>query len=239
MRRPRKPAHLPLYLFFALFGLIAMPAMAENSAPVNWRLPALKAIDLLGKSVDLQAIGQAGKGLVVFFHSTTCPVSRQYGPTIARLEKELGQKGLAVVIINPVATDPADSMRELVSRFSPDTFYIHDKDEKLATALGARSTTEVLLFDKALTLRYRGAVDDQFAVGTALEKPRHNYLTDAVADLLADQEITVAVTDPSGCSLDFEKAGTDHTTVTYHNQISRIIQKNCVECHRDGGLGPF
>ncbi|MFM7131561.1 MAG: EF-hand domain-containing protein, partial [bacterium] len=129
--------------------------------------------------------------------------------------------------------------RELVAGFSPDTFYMHDKDEKLAAALGARSTTEVLLFDKALTLRYRGAVDDQFAVGTALEKPRHNYLTDAVAALLTDQEITVAVTDPSGCSLDFEKAGTDQTTVTYHNQISRMIQKNCVECHRDGGLGPF
>ena len=239
MRPPRKPARQPFLPLAAILCLFMKPGWADDAAPVNWRLPSLKATDIHGKSLELQAVGQSGKGLVVFLHSTTCPVSKQYGPTIARLEKELRQKGLNVAIINPVATDSADSIRELVAGFSPEIHYIHDKDEKLAAVLGARSTTEVFLFDKALTLRYRGAVDDQFAVGTALDKPRHHYLTDAIDSLLADQEIVAAVTDPSGCSLDFDKAGDGQTAVTFHNQIARIIQKNCVECHRDGGLGPF
>jgi mono/diheme cytochrome c family protein len=27
--------------------------------------------------------------------------------------------------------------------------------------------------------------------------------------------------------------------VTYHNRVSRILQENCVACHRDGGIAPF
>jgi mono/diheme cytochrome c family protein len=32
-------------------------------------------------------------------------------------------------------------------------------------------------------------------------------------------------------------AGT--SAVTYHNRVSRILQENCVACHRDGGIAPF
>lgn len=27
--------------------------------------------------------------------------------------------------------------------------------------------------------------------------------------------------------------------ITYHGQVSRILQENCVTCHRAGGIGPF
>lgn len=27
--------------------------------------------------------------------------------------------------------------------------------------------------------------------------------------------------------------------VTYHDQVSRVVQENCVGCHRDGGIAPF
>jgi mono/diheme cytochrome c family protein len=239
MNSPRTVFRLRQTIIFSvMLFCLASPCIA-NEAAINWRLPKISATDFHGKPVDLQALGQAGKGLVVFFHSTTCPVSKQYGPTIARLEKGLRQQGLGVVIVNPVATDPESSIRELLAEFSADTTYIQDKNEVITAALDARSTTEVFLFDKALTLKYRGAVDDQFAVGAALEKPRHNYLTDAVTAMLGGAEIAQSVTDPSGCKLDAKPVASDKLQITYHNQVERIVQKNCVSCHRDNGLAPF
>jgi mono/diheme cytochrome c family protein len=33
--------------------------------------------------------------------------------------------------------------------------------------------------------------------------------------------------------------GATDTVVTYHGRISRIMTRHCVDCHRDGGAGPF
>lgn len=212
---------------------------SETTASVGWMMPELKVTDFAGNLHALRQMGQSGSGLIVAFHSTTCPVSRQYGPSLVRLEKDLRQKGLRMVIVNPVPTDSAESIRALLADFPPDLVYVHDKDEKIAQTLGARSTTEVFLFDKALTLQYRGALDDQFSVGTALQKPRHNWLADAADAVVRHLEVSPAVTDPSGCLLASQDHKNAEGLITYHNRISRIIQRNCVECHRDGGLGPF
>ena len=34
-------------------------------------------------------------------------------------------------------------------------------------------------------------------------------------------------------------AGTPVSEVTYTKHVSRILQKNCQECHRPGQIGPF
>jgi hypothetical protein len=39
--------------------------------------------------------------------------------------------------------------------------------------------------------------------------------------------------------LDTPRAAAVASTVTYHGRISRIVAQHCVECHRDGGVGPF
>ncbi|MEM7560971.1 MAG: redoxin, partial [Planctomycetota bacterium] len=49
----------------------------------------------------------------------------------------------------------------------------------------------------------------------------------------------VQATTSPGCELFYEQPIEVKTTVTYHNRISRIIQANCIECHRDGGIAPI
>lgn len=208
---------------------------------IGRRMPKLESRDVLGQPVNFVELARSGNGLAVLFRSETCPVSKQYGPTFERLATILKDRGVAMVVVNPVATDPKDA----IAKFRESLMavpYVHDVDETLAAALGARSTTEAFLFDKALTLRYRGGVDDQFAVGAALEKPRHEWLITAVAEMIAGQNASHAVTDPSGCVIEPEPAGgkaAPESPVTFHDRISRILQKHCQECHREGGLAPF
>ena len=47
------------------------------------------------------------------------------------------------------------------------------------------------------------------------------------------------VTESVGCHIGrvFTKQTSDE--VTYSNQISRILQNNCIDCHREGEIGPF
>ena len=49
----------------------------------------------------------------------------------------------------------------------------------------------------------------------------------------------VAATDAPGCDLHLDAAQGNTTSITYYGQITRILQRHCLECHRDGGIGPF
>ena len=56
---------------------------------------------------------------------------------------------------------------------------------------------------------------------------------------MADKAITVASTDVKGCLIGRVRQPKDGSQVTYSNQIARIFQNRCQECHRDGQIGPF
>ena len=87
-----------------------------------------------------------------------------------------------------------------------------------------------IVLDAARTVVYRGAVDDQYGLGYALDAPRSAYLRAALADLLAGKTPAVSATTAPGCELDAAPAAM--TARTYHARVERIIQANCVTCHR-------
>jgi hypothetical protein len=62
-----------------------------------------------------------------------------------------------------------------------------------------------------------------------------------VAALLNGQPVALGATTAPGCALDSSPATpvVAKTEATYHHQISRILQNNCVECHHQDGLAPF
>ena len=85
---------------------------------------------------------------------------------------------------------------------------------------------------------FHGAIDDQYGLGYSLDAPTRSYLADALEAMLAGKQPLVAATSAPGCALD-SGAKSSEIAVTYHNRISRIVQRNCIECHRDGGVAPF
>ena len=86
------------------------------------------------------------------------------------------------------------------------------------------------------------AVDDQYGLGYSRNAPRKTYLIDALNALTTGKKIEIAATTAPGCDI-FQAAEKDSLVktpkATYHNRISRIIQNNCVDCHREKGLAPF
>lgn len=184
------------------------------------------------------------RATVIAVTSTSCPLSKRCLPTLARLEKQYA-KDVRFVFVDPTPTDGDETIREAIQTNGLKGPYVLDPDGTFLAPLGAKSTTDCFVIDKALTLRHRGAVDDQYGFGYTLAQPEQSLLADALDAVLHGRAPEIAATDAPGCSLGLRQRvpsgsqGAMNASLTYHNRISRIIQANCVECHRPGGAAPF
>jgi thiol-disulfide isomerase/thioredoxin len=207
------------------------------------------------------------KGLVVAMTSSTCPLSRKYLPVLARLAETYEPQGVRFLLVaaNEPPVEPADAsasrsapmrdpLRELMATAAPGMVCVSEHAAALARIVGATTTTDVVLLDASGTVRYHGAVDDQYGLDYARDSARQRYLWDAIDALLAGKRPMVEATAAPGCVLEVQRNGASDgadvgsaktatnaklAAVTYHNRVSRILQRHCVECHRDGGLAPF
>jgi hypothetical protein len=205
---------------------------------VGRRIDDAQFKNLAGKSQRLS--GFAGeRATVIAMTSTSCPLSQKYLPTLAQLAKSYSQRDVAWILINPRATDKPAEMHAAAKLLGSKAIYVPDADGVLARAVGALTTTDVIVLDSARTVVYHGAVDDQYGQGYAVDAPRHRYLIDALDAMLAGRSPQIAATTAPGCALDLKTEGSARQPLTYHNRISRIVQSNCLECHRDDGVAPF
>lgn len=213
-----------------------------NEAGIGRQVPDLTVTDIDGQTHQLAEMAGAGRGVIVAYTSVTCPLSKRYAHSLAQLEKEAKQGGLGVLLVNPFASEKEAALHEDIEHHGFTSPYVRDDGLKLSAILGAETTTEVFVLDSKRTLVYRGALDDQFGVTYNLDAPRRRFVHDAVEALLNGRRPLVAATHAPGCELDVpEGAGVVQagSTVTYHRDVARILQQNCVECHRDDGIAPF
>ena len=228
-------------------------SVREGPAVLEPKQAAARGVgDLVGDVAFTDVDGKAGRlsdyrgrpATVVCFTEVGCPVAKKYGPTLARLEQQYRDRGVAVLVVNPDAGESPDRLRAAAAALKAAGFggrYVCDPKGDVVRRLGASSSTEAFVLDAALTLVYRGAVDDQYGLGYALPGPRRTFLADAIDATLAGRASAVAATTAPGCALDPKAApaADPAAPITYHNRISRLFQRNCQECHRPGENAPF
>lgn len=220
-------------------SLRIIPATA---AGIGKRLADWEVRTLDGRSRQL-APGPGRRGLVVAVTSSSCPLSRKYAPVLARLEADYQARGFDFVFLAPVTTDSPESVAALAKAQGWQGEIVLDPRHETAGVLGVRSTTEVLVYDAARTLIYRGAIDDQYGLGYSRAAAQTRPLAKALEAVLAGHSPEVTATTAPGCVVEapaqVAEALRPKVPVTYHRQIARLIQRHCVECHREGGLAPF
>ncbi len=224
---------------------VAVPAptgphpVSASQVGIGRRIDDLSLTDLGGRTLPLsQALGK--NGAVIAFTSTTCPVSKRYTPGLARLEVLLRGKGIALVLVDPFASDSPEELRSTTKNLGIASLVMHDRAGSVVRAVQGGSSAEVFLIDATRTLLYRGAQDDQYGLGYSQDAPKLTYLLDAVEEMLAGRKVSIAATSAPGCELEAPAlAGQETTSITYHGEVERILQQNCAECHHEGGIGPF
>lgn len=220
---------------------VAPPSPAEaRELGVGRYVADASGKDLSGKDASWRS-GRGEKLTVISLTSVTCPLCRKLGPTVSRIEAAYAGKGVKFVHVNVSGTDGVDEMRSQVRDRGFTGLYINDAGQAIARTLAAKTTTEVFVIDAGHTLVYRGAVSDQYGVGFSHDAPRRRFLEDALDAALAGREPEVRATSSPGCAIEFD-AGVEKpaaSAVTYAREIARIVQNNCLECHRTGGVAPF
>ncbi|HEX3148650.1 MAG TPA: redoxin family protein [Gemmataceae bacterium] len=233
-------------------ALFSVPVFAEPAKEADRRYPKIlkpgeHGVGRLAPDIAFTDVnGKTGKvsdfkdkkAVVIAVTSTSCPKSLKFAPTLARHEKAYREKGVAFIFVNAVATDEPADIEKAIAEHGFTGPYIHDKDGAFSKAIGALTTTDTIVLDPARTIVYHGAVDDQYGSGYTLDEPRHRYLIPALDALLAGKSIAIPATEAAGCDLDLEPAKST-SALTYHNQVERLVQAHCIECHRKGGVAPF
>jgi len=213
-------------------------AIDAKEARIGMRMAPTKVKALAGGETVVP--DRSAKLTVVAYTDTACPLTVKYGPSLSRLEDVYRTKGVRFVFVNPSSIEEPSDMKAMIERLKLDGPYVHDTSGAITSILQPRTTTEMFVLNPAGELVYRGAIDDQYGIGYARNEPRHKYLVDALDSLLAGRKPAIPATWAPGCLLPPLPAATPQPEViSYHQHIERIIQKNCLTCHREGGVGPF
>lgn len=195
--------------------------------------------DVDGAAGSLASLLHEKEALVVAMRVSECPVSKRYGHRLAELEQKYAERGVAFAYLDVSPQDTEEKVREDIETFGFAAPYILETNGEIASRLQPRVSSEVFIIDAKRTLRYRGAVDDQFGITFSNPNVRNHYLSDALEAVLAGEDVVVPTTEASGCFLEVAEAKVPEREVTYYSRVGRILEQNCVTCHREGGVGPM
>jgi peroxiredoxin len=224
---------VPLALAFAF----AYPPLvvAESKPVANFTLT-----DTAGKPWPMH--DQNAKAIVVVFLACDCPMSNGYLPALADLAAKSADKGVLVVGIHADPDETAEQVRKHAAEFKLGFPMLRDPDHAAVTALGVKTTPEVVLLDEKRFVRYRGRIDDGY-VGRA--KPRatvtRHDLSEALDELLSGKPVSVPETKPFGCPIPdlAPKKQAGESAVTFYKDVRPVLQAHCQACHRPGQVAPF
>lgn len=209
-----------------------------TSTAIGQRIPDFVLPDSTGKEVALSDFNNA-KSLVVVFLGTQCPIGNAYVPVLGNLQKQYADQGLQVVAINSNLTDDVDAVAKHVGDFKVAFPVLVDERQIVADLFGARRTPEAFVLDRRRHIRYRGRIDDRIGYSHKREKARRNDVEEAVKELLAGKDVSIAETEPAGCIITRESRLKNIGEITFAKHVSRILQKNCADCHHSGTAAPF
>lgn len=185
------------------------PAVAgKASAEIGKPAPAFSAADLSGSQRTLAE--HAGKIVVLEWNNPDCPfVKKHYAGNMQALQKELTGKGAVWVSVNSGAPgkqghlDATTAKAMISEKGAAPSAYLFDADGKIGRAYGAKTTPHMYVIDAKGMLVYAGAIDDKSTSNPDDVKGATNYVRQAVEELLAGKPVSVASTQPYGCSVKY------------------------------------
>ena len=227
-----------------LLALWPMTAAAAPKAGDTVDLIGVRVTDVTGQHHRIGVSTGKVQPAVLVFLDTACPVATRYVPTLNALHAEAEARGVALygVLSNPAITWQASA--DFVAEFGIAFPVILDSAGDLALRLGPRVMSESFVISTADRIVYRGRIDDRFAAVGKLRTQVSSHDLRTVIEALADGgEPEPYATEAVGCfHHDWSRTdarGTGPGEVTYNRHIAPLLEANCVECHRQGGIAPF
>lgn len=214
----------------------AAPAMAmalgEPAAIPNFGL-----IDHTGRFHELHRYGADHKAIVLYIQGNGCPIVRKSFPRLKEIRAAYEPKGVKFLMLNANFHDDRESVAGELAEFDIDMPVLLDRMQIVASQLNVERTCEAFVVDtKDWSIKYRGAVSDQFDYLGTRQQAVNEWLSSALDAFLAGEAIAVARTEPKGCLLNLDPMP---EAVSYANDVAPVLRDKCVTCHSPGNIAPF
>jgi peroxiredoxin len=220
-----------------LLVFTATPSAVAES-PVGTSINDFTLSDHLGTKHALDE-WKDKRAVVVVFLGTECPLVKLYGGRLAELAERYRDESVQFVGINANSHDTLLEIGHYVRVHDIDFPMLKDAGNRVADQFGAKRTPEAFLLDEKRVVRYHGRIDDQYGVGYSRPKVEREDLAVAIKELLAGKPISKPEVEAVGCHIGRVNRSNPTGDITYSNQISRLLQKHCIRCHRPGQIAPF
>ncbi len=194
--------------------------------------------DFHGKAYSL-ADDADKKAVVIVLLAADCPMARLYAPRLVELAHQFGERGVAFLGVDANANDTPTKLTRFIQDYGVDFPLLKDAGNALADKLGATRTPEAFILDEKRVVRYHGRIDDQFLVGAQRGKATTRDLVAALNELLDGKPVSQASTPFTGCLIARARKIEPSGAITYTKHVAAILNRRCVECHREGELAPF
>lgn len=196
------------WLLIAALGTAAVPAFAAvavGSAAPDFSLP-----DAAGKTQTLSQY--KGKTVVLEWNNPGCPfVQKHYSSgNIPKQQADASKDGVVWLTINSGAAgkqghlDANGAQAFLAQYHAAPSAYLFDGDGKVGHAYGAKTTPHLYVIDGTGTLRYMGGIDSIASADKDDLAKATQYVPQALAELKAGKPVSVATSEPYGCSVKYQ-----------------------------------
>jgi peroxiredoxin len=191
-------------------GCMENTAVLESLATLEIGKPApgFTVTDANGEARSLADF--AGKTVVLEWHNPKCPfVKKHYAGNMQRQQKDATAQGVVWLTINSGKAgkqghmDGEDANEYLVEHEAAPTAYLLDTDSATGMAYGAKTTPHMYVIAPNGTLQYRGAIDSHQSADPDDVAGATQYVSQALAELAAGKPVSVASTQPYGCSVKY------------------------------------
>ncbi len=188
---------------------LAFAAGSALAVTAGTPAPDFSVADSNGKAVRLA--DYKGKFVVLEWTNPECPFVRaQYGAaTMQALQKEAAGKDVVWLAVN--STNQSSSEYKTGAQMNAWMQEKHgaakavliDATSAAGRAYDAKTTPHMFVIDPKGTIVYAGAIDDKRSARESDRKTAHNYVRAALDEALAGKPVTVASTQPYGCSVKY------------------------------------
>lgn len=152
-----------------------------------------------------------GSYVVLEWVNLDCPfVKKHYdSKNMQGLQKRFTKEGVVWLSISSSAKGKQGHLRgkELKQRLKKHdvahTAYLVDTDGKVGKAFGAKTTPHMFVIDPEGVVIYAGAIDNKPSTKKEDVEGADNYVSAALTQALAGEEITTKATKPYGCSVKY------------------------------------
>jgi len=179
------------------------------------------------------------KAIVLVSTGVGCPIARAMTPALKALRDKYRAQGVEVMLVDSNLQDTRESIAAEAKEYGIDIPILMDSNQLVGEALGVTRTAEVFVVNpKTWTVAYHGPLNDASDYGVQ-KATTHEFASDALTAVLAGRPAPAATQASKGCLVDFPERGKKHAEITYVKDVAPILEKRCVACHEEGGIGPF